>query len=242
VRPEIVKLDRSLVARMATPGADPQFATQLVTMLHRAGTLVLGEGVETETELLTLMQADADFVQGYWLGEPHASLDAAASAAAPKIDTMWERFRAYAGRSPLAPFDFGEFEQTVLAAAQVYTATRDLAQAARAAFAMSSARRVFVLDEDGEQSQPSVTPEGAPRPARLWPLFPDSYSNWSRRSYFQRALAAPGRVAVMGPQYSLTEGKDCYTAAVTIELDSRRQVFCIDFAPDATSPGRLHPG
>jgi EAL domain-containing protein (putative c-di-GMP-specific phosphodiesterase class I) len=237
VRPDIVKLDRSLVARMATPGADPQFATQLVTMLHRAGTLVLGEGVETEAELLTLMDADADFVQGYWLGEPHASLVAAAAAAAPKIDAMWGRFRARAGSGPLTPVDFAEFEEAVLAGARVYSATGDLELAAREAFAKSSARRVFVLDTQGEQRQPSIAHEAAPRPARLWPLFPDTYSNWSRRSYFRRAIAAPGRVAVMGPHYSLTEGKDCFTAAVTVELRGERQVFCIDFAPNGLLAG-----
>jgi EAL domain-containing protein (putative c-di-GMP-specific phosphodiesterase class I) len=232
VRPDIVKLDRSLVARMATPGADPQFATQLVTMLHRAGTMVLGEGVETEEELLTLMEADADFVQGYWFGEPHASLNTAASVAAPKIDAMWERFRARTGSGPLTPVDFAGFEEVLLAGARIYRSTGDLELAARQAFAISSARRVFVLDTQGEQRQPSITHEAAPRPARLWPLFPDTYSNWSRRSYFRRALAAPGRVAVMGPHYSLTEGRDCYTAAVTVELGGERQVFCIDFAPD----------
>jgi EAL domain-containing protein (putative c-di-GMP-specific phosphodiesterase class I) len=235
VRPDIVKLDRSLVARMATPGADPQFATQLVTMLHRAGTLVLGEGVENEAEMLTLMEADADFIQGYWLGEPGASLDAAGHAAAPAIDAMWERFRAHAGTVPRLPADFAEFEATVLAGARVYADTRDLALAARETFARSPARRVFVLDADGEQHQPSIAHETAPKPARLWPLFPDTYSNWSRRSYFRRALAAPGRVAVMGPHYSLTEGKDCYTAAVAIEVGGVTQVFCVDFAPNGSS-------
>ncbi|PMS37846.1 EAL domain-containing protein (putative c-di-GMP-specific phosphodiesterase class I) [Trinickia symbiotica] len=235
VRPDIVKLDRSLVARMATPGADPQFATQLVTMLHRAGTLVLGEGVENEAEMLTLMEADTDFIQGYWLGEPGASLDAAGRAAAPAIDAMWERFRAHAGTVPRVPADFAEFEATVLAGARVYADTRDLALAARETFARSPARRVFVLDADGEQHQPSITHETAPKPARLWPLFPDTYSNWSRRAYFRRALAAPGRVAVMGPHYSLTEGKDCYTAAVAIEVGGVTQVFCVDFAPNGSS-------
>lgn len=231
VRPDIVKLDRSLVARMATPGADPQFAAQLITMLHRAGTMVLGEGVETEAELLTLMEADADFVQGYWLGEPHPTLGEAAAAASPTMDSIWERYRTHAGSAPRPPIDFTEFEEAVRAGAQIYRVTGRLELAARQVFGRSSARRVFVLDAEGEQRQPSIAHESAPRPARLWPLFPDTRSNWSRRAYFKRALATPGRVAVMGPHYSLTEGRDCYTAAVTVEFGGELQVFCIDFAP-----------
>ncbi|MEA3120755.1 MAG: hypothetical protein QOH33_296 [Paraburkholderia sp.] len=241
VRPDIVKLDRSLVARMATPGADPQFATQLVTMLHRAGAMVLGEGVETEAELLTLMEADADFVQGYWLGEPDASIDQAATAAAVTIDSMWQRFRARAGSVPGEPVDFKEFEEAILAGADVYRATGDLALAARHAFARPSARRVFLVDAQGEQHQASIAHELAPESAEqsngLSPLFPDTHSNWSRRSYFRRALGTPGRVAVMGPHFSLTEGKDCYTGAVTVEFGGQTLIFCVDFAPTEPPAG-----
>lgn len=242
VRPDIVKLDRSLVARMATPGADPQFATQLVTMLHRAGAMVLGEGVETEAELLTLMEADADFVQGYCLGEPHASIEQAATAAASTIDSMWQRFRAHAGNVHGEPVDFTEFEKAVLAGAGVYRATGDLALAARETFTQSSARRVFLVDALGEQRQPSIAREITQQSDRLSPLFPDTHSNWSRRSYFRRALAAPGRVAVMGPHFSLTEGKDCYTGAVTVEFGGQTMVFCVDFVLTGPTGGLFSEG
>ena len=44
----------------------------------------------------------------------------------------------------------------------------------------------------------------------------------------------------MGPHYSLTEGKDCYTAAVTMETKHGVEVFCVDFVAEMAlaSPGR----
>jgi EAL domain-containing protein (putative c-di-GMP-specific phosphodiesterase class I) len=236
MRPDIVKLDRSLVARIASHDADPQFATQLVTMLHRAGTMVLGEGVESEDELMTLMEADVDFVQGFWLGRPQASIAAAGGDAAARIESMWQRFHARSVSLPGMPVEFGSVEEAVLRSAHMYRATSDLELAAQRAFHNPWARRVFVVDRHGDQHQPSIASEPQAQAARLAPLFPDTASNWSRRAYFKRALAAPGRVAFMGPHYSLTEGKDCYTAAVTIDRDGELQVFCVDFVASVPVP------
>ena len=229
MRPDIVKLDRSLVARIAAPGVDHQFAAQLVTMLHRAGTMVLGEGVETQDEVMSLMEADVDFVQGFWLGKPHASIAAATREAPERIDSMWRQYDARSLAVPGTPVEFASMEEAVLGGARAYKATNDLEFAARRTFRAPRARRVFVVDQHGDQHRPSIASDAQSHPPRLAPLFPDTSSNWSRRAYFKRAQASPGRVAVMGPHYSLTEGKDCITAAVTVETDGKIEVFCVDF-------------
>ncbi|QCP49160.1 EAL domain-containing protein [Trinickia violacea] len=236
-RPDIVKLDRSLVTRIASTGTDHQFVTHLVTMLHRAGAMVLAEGIETESELMTLMSADIDFVQGFWLARPQASIDAANAATPALIESMWERFNTRAKpHSSSKSRSCTSFETVVLAGARAYEATGDLAQAAERAFRVPEARRVFVIDAHGEQQRPSIAAAGALRPERLAPLFPDIHSNWSRRAYFKRALASPGRVAVMGPHFSPSDGKDCYTAAVAVTLNGALDVFCVDFLMEAHTP------
>ncbi|EGD02267.1 diguanylate phosphodiesterase, partial [Burkholderia sp. TJI49] len=106
-----------------------------------------------------------------------------------------------------------------------FAASGNLQDAAQRVFAVPAARRVFVTDEIGEQFLPSIgappPDDGPPGGTRLAPLFPETHSNWSRRPYFQRAIAAPGRVALMGPHFSLTEGRDCYTAAVATRARDR---------------------
>jgi EAL domain-containing protein (putative c-di-GMP-specific phosphodiesterase class I) len=230
-RPDIVKLDRSLVARLAKPGADHQFMSHLVTMLHRAGTMVLAEGVETDAELMILMEADIDFVQGFWLGRPHAAIREASAEAPARAEWMWRQFDKRQQALPRGKqTGFDCFEETVLAGARAYGATGDLAQAAHQVFRVPEARRVFVTDEHGEQGEASIAAAGADaQQKRLAPLFPDAHSNWSRRAYFKRALASPGRVAVMGPHFSPTDGNDCYTAAVAVQGQGELSVFCVDF-------------
>jgi EAL domain-containing protein (putative c-di-GMP-specific phosphodiesterase class I) len=245
-RPDIVKLDRSLVGRLTQRNSDHELMRHLVSMLHQAGTMVLAEGVEADGELMALMDADVDFVQGYWLARPHFSLARAHSAAVERVPLLWPLFDAHAARAPQAPvLRFESFEQSMTVAAQTYALKRDIGRAAAIVFEVAGARRVFVLDENGVQSEPALhvpLPPGAAAERRdaaqrrLAPLLESGASNWSRRAYFKRAVAAPGRVAVMGPYFSLSEGKGCHTAAVALTIDNTTTVFCADFVPNDDTP------
>ncbi|UEP35854.1 EAL domain-containing protein [Burkholderia ambifaria] len=236
-RPDIVKLDRSLVERATGSGEDRRIMHHLVSMLHQAGAMVLAEGVENDDALQALMDADIDFVQGFQFGQPDGSIAHASAAAPAMLDAAWQRFiaqRHTPGTAEQPGFD--AIERLVLAGAAAFSASGDLNDAAQRVFTVPAARRVFVTDEIGEQFLPSIgaPPEdGQAGGTRLSPLFPETHSNWSRRPYFQRAIAAPGRVALMGPHFSLTEGRDCYTAAVAIRAQSRLVVFCVDFVLDS---------
>ncbi|WP_322049034.1 EAL domain-containing protein [Paraburkholderia sp. J67] len=234
-RPDIVKLDRSLVRRAANGESHVSFIANLVSILHHAGTMVLAEGVETESELMVLMQADVDLVQGFWFGRPHASVHEASAQAPALAQSMWQRFADYQRRSVLREqVDLAEVTQVMLAGARVLTAGGTLDASAQAIFEQANVLRVFATNERGEQEAPSITPAGIEPPARLAPFYPDTHSNWSRREYFRRALAAPGRVAVMGPHYSLNDGALCYTAAIALDYAGATHVLCADFPPALT--------
>jgi EAL domain-containing protein (putative c-di-GMP-specific phosphodiesterase class I) len=235
-RPDIVKLDRSLVARAGKRDGDESMISHLIAMLHQSGTLVLAEGVETDEELMILVQADVDFVQGFWFGQPQSSVQAACAKVPALVASIWSKFadyeRAHVGHQRL---EFEGCAEAVLAAADTYEATGNLEQAAQEVWHLPEARRVFLTDGHGEQTQASVKAASVPPPPpRLAPLYAQTRANWSRRAYFRHALAAPGRVAMMGPHYSLADGRDCYTAAVAFERDGT-QVLCVDFVPDASS-------
>jgi hypothetical protein len=150
------------------------------------------------------------------------------------VESIWRKFadyeREHAGHPRLG---FEGFAEAVLAAAETFKATGDLRQAAQKVWHLREARRVFITDGQGEQTQSSVTATSVPPPPlRLAPLYSETRSNWSRRAYFKHALAAPGRVAMMGPHYSLADGQDCYTAAIAFEHDGTH-VLCVDFVPSA---------
>lgn len=242
-RPDIVKLDRSLVQRAANDGNHTvSFIAHLVSILHHAGAMVLAEGVETENELMVLMEADVDLVQGFWFGQPHASVREASASAPALAQTMWQRFADYQRRSRLHErVDPGEITQVMLRGARVLASGGTLEAAAAAIFESANALRVFAANDAGEQHAPSIAAPGIGPPPRLAPLYPDTNSNWSRREYFRRALAAPGRVTVMGPHYSLHDGALCYTAAIALDYAGATHVLCADFPPALTLREPLQP-
>ncbi|EES44071.1 cyclic diguanylate phosphodiesterase domain protein [Burkholderia mallei PRL-20] len=82
IKPDIVKLDRSILERSLAASDAHRIIHHLVTMLHHAGTMVLAEGVENEDALQILMDADVDFVQGFCFGRPAPSLEHARRAGA----------------------------------------------------------------------------------------------------------------------------------------------------------------
>jgi diguanylate cyclase (GGDEF)-like protein len=70
LRPDVVKIDRSLVDRCDTRPEQVAEITGLVEFAAAHGVEVCAEGVETEAELLTLRSIGVPFVQGYLLGRP----------------------------------------------------------------------------------------------------------------------------------------------------------------------------
>jgi PAS domain S-box-containing protein len=70
LRPDIIKIDRSLITRVETDAARRSLMTSLVLLALDLGAEVTGEGVETSLELHTLATLGVDYGQGYLLGKP----------------------------------------------------------------------------------------------------------------------------------------------------------------------------
>ncbi|WP_374320087.1 EAL domain-containing protein [Aquabacterium sp.] len=70
LKPDIVKLDRSMVVRAAKDAGTARMLGQLTSLLHECGALVLMEGVETYDEALLAMDCDVDLMQGYYFCRP----------------------------------------------------------------------------------------------------------------------------------------------------------------------------
>ena len=65
-----LKVDRSFIAGLGSPGQDASIVTAMVELAHKLGLAVVAEGVETEAELAELRRAHCDEAQGFLLGRP----------------------------------------------------------------------------------------------------------------------------------------------------------------------------
>jgi diguanylate cyclase (GGDEF)-like protein len=70
-----LKVDRSFIAGLGSPGQDASIVVAMVELAHKLGLAVVAEGVETEAELAVLRGANCDEAQGYLLGRPATFLD-----------------------------------------------------------------------------------------------------------------------------------------------------------------------
>lgn len=70
LRPEVIKIDLSLVRDIDRDRAKHALVSALVTFAKRIDALVLAEGIETEAELNTLIEIGVPFGQGFLLGRP----------------------------------------------------------------------------------------------------------------------------------------------------------------------------
>ncbi|MGN7150701.1 EAL domain-containing protein [Arthrobacter sp. SAFR-179] len=68
--PDIIKLDRTLIAGIDRDQGQRALGAAMVSFAQQTGAQVLAEGIETIAELLTVTQAGITSAQGYLLGRP----------------------------------------------------------------------------------------------------------------------------------------------------------------------------
>jgi EAL domain-containing protein (putative c-di-GMP-specific phosphodiesterase class I) len=73
LRPDIVKLDRSLIAGIDTDPALRAFVTAIVLLALALDASIIAEGVETSAELETLRSLGVAEAQGYFFARPTCS-------------------------------------------------------------------------------------------------------------------------------------------------------------------------
>lgn len=70
LKPDIVKLDRSLISDIHKDAYKQANCREIIELLHQTNKLVVAEGIELKEEFDYLVEAGADLFQGYYLGRP----------------------------------------------------------------------------------------------------------------------------------------------------------------------------
>ena len=215
LQPDIVKLDRSLVVRAARDRRAQRVVSQMVSLLHECGSMVLMEGIETAEEALLAMEADIDMVQGYFFGRPQPAL--IPTGHVPESIT-----RLYAGlsqrrreqrvqhRSRIAPY-----RHAIGNAGILLSAGHSMLDACRSFVELPGAELCYVLDEEGYQIGPHLRSENAEVVSQVAyePLRSSAGACWSRRPYFRRAIENVGKVQITRPYRTLHGNHTCVTAS-----------------------------
>lgn len=233
IGPDIVKLDRSFAIRMEHDAGARRLMPRIVNLLHEAGALVLLEGIETETQAHIALDADIDFVQGYYFARPTATpiVDAAAETS---VKALWQDFAAREAAAGIAQRELIAPYQNALGYASVLLAAGRAPDEACAGFLdLPLTNFCYLLDREGHQTGANLWSKravaAAPSP-RFRPLANASDARWSRRPYFRRAIRQLDRVQVTRPYLSATTASMCVTLSVGFLRDGEPLVLCGDIA------------
>lgn len=234
LQPDIVKLDRTMIAQAGRDAHIRRLMPKMVSLLHEAGALVLVEGVETEDEALIAMDADADFVQGFYFARPRPRVEGTPQHA-HLFPNLWQDFhRVLQQQTRQRGDELAIYRDALHLAASKLAHDVPLAQACAAFVELPRSERCFLLDARGCQVGKNVVAAHCNLNAdqRFAPLHQTEGALWSRRHYFRRALSAPSEVQVTRPYLSLTGGNLCVTLSVALECDEACLVLCGDVAWD----------
>ena len=73
LRPSIIKIDREIVTGIRLDDAKQALVEAFVSFARRIGAHLVAEGIETRSDLATLVELGVEFGQGYLIGKPEAN-------------------------------------------------------------------------------------------------------------------------------------------------------------------------
>jgi EAL domain-containing protein (putative c-di-GMP-specific phosphodiesterase class I) len=95
IRPDILKIDRSLIRHLDSDYHKQETVKSLAHLARRIGALVVAEGVETEAETLTAMELGADLLQGFYLARPQPVETLARTLDGSVVTTLAHRYKRH---------------------------------------------------------------------------------------------------------------------------------------------------
>ncbi|VXB17062.1 Diguanylate phosphodiesterase [Burkholderia sp. 8Y] len=232
MRPDIVKLDRSLVRVQSGPKRahlSDWVLPKLVDLLHQSGMFVVAEGIETREDLLLAARANVDFVQGYLLGRPCEGL-APGGAATALIEEAFDTL-AQTRRSERLTRDLllMPYRAGLAQAARRLAGGASGESACAEILSLPSTVSCFFLDEAGREFMPALPGACAKRRSeRFAPIADPSRGRWDNRTYFVDACAQPQQIITSAPYLSVTGTSLCVTLAIATRRGERTVVAGVD--------------
>lgn len=230
IAPNIVKLDRSVSVQAAANHRVRRVLPNLVNLIHEAGSLALMEGIETEEEALVAMDADIDFVQGYYFGRP-AGKGIGEDACTSLFGGLCDKFKYFVTdeakdyRQRLTPY-LSNFRQAI----DLLESGREVVDACAHFLRQPRTQCCYLLDAEGQQIGENLDSLHSTThfDLRFTPLSNAKGANWGRRQYFRQAMNQPGQIQVSNPYLSIATSKMCVTLSVSVVTGGEMRVLCCD--------------
>jgi EAL domain-containing protein (putative c-di-GMP-specific phosphodiesterase class I) len=240
-RPDIIKIDRGLIAGVDKDYYKQETLKSLVGLSRRIGALVVAEGIETEEEAITALEIGADLLQGFFLARPHpvtSFADGGITRASMRTEGLARQFKSHM----VDTINQRKLERRQHSA-MLSRILDDLSRAEAPAFdktlgrtvqAYSTVECVYILDDAGSQITETIW-NGAPEQQPAGTLFHPAPlgTDHSFKEYCYVPLELELQKHTTEPYISLASGSLCRTISTSFRHpgSNRLYVLCVDVRP-----------
>ena len=235
IKPDIIKLDRSLIQDIDREYHKQELFDFFIKMAHKIGVFVVVEGIETEGEALTCLERGADLVQGFYFARPQLPnrecLERGLGHACRLRRVLTEHMVRKFTRRKLEYKQYNEVAGRITAVVEMSDPADYELVMQKALTRFPAAECAYVINESGRQITPIVfNPNCSQR--RRGTIFGPSPAggNQSARDYFMY-LGTNQRRYVTQPYVSLATGNVCITISNRVmPTTGESYVVCVDIS------------
>jgi EAL domain-containing protein (putative c-di-GMP-specific phosphodiesterase class I) len=230
IRPDIVKLDRSILLRAINSNHTEKMLTSIVQILHQSGCLVVIEGVENEEQALIAANSNADFVQGFYFARPQPAsfIETETKPLFAQLITQTIAIEKYQLHQDLQWSS--TYRNTFLQAAIAIKAGKCIKSAINPLMNLRKVIRCFLVDNQGQQLGESyIVDQGKLNPdEQFYQLQLSKNANWYRKNYIRNAFRQPNQMCISPPYQSMTGDGLCITISMCFDTDEEQKILCMD--------------
>ncbi len=234
IRPDILKIDRSLCSKLGVDHCTEEVFSALVNLGRRIGSLVVAEGIETHKQAVVALERGADLLQGYLIHPPQPANDLDIDHALSAANTVAGHFRQHMVTS----INHNKIERrmnnilldSMLSELAIVEMPSFSATISRVVRSHPDIECVYVLDHRGVQVTETLfnVHEAPPTGQMFRPA--EKGTDHSLKTYYHELLDNENNRLVTEPYVSLASGHLCRTisAAFRDGSNERMYVLCID--------------
>lgn len=237
IQPDVIKIDRSLVANIQDDYYRQEIFKSLVHLAQKIGAISLAEGVETEEESLTCLELGADLLQGFHFSKPQEPSSDFIQQMTGKIDPIAVKFRKHmVDKFNIRKMQHERYSMMVELLVNEFSKAKSEDMDGKVSQELLNhpfAKALYVLDEAGLQmTVMSCKTDYHPRRGIF--RLPLKGTDYSLRDYYY-ALMEPGyqrKTFTSEPYISPATGLFCLTISARFQsLDGKLFVLCADVVP-----------
>lgn len=237
LKPDIIKLDRSLIRNIENETYKQECLKSLVRLANNIGAIVVAEGIETEIEAYIALECGTHLLQGFYFSRPEFLEQKRLSSVEAKITGISNGFKKYMKKRIRQDKDLKKAYENM-----VGTLVNDLKSSAATLYdsilhdfietnASGQIECVYVLNESGKQISNTIFSQYKQDIRRKLLFYPATIgTDHSLKEYYFRLANSRTNKYYSDPYISMATGNVCVTLTITFKGNGNNTgILCIDY-------------